>query len=130
MKTKQEIARELVSSHVYANQTILIQLLLEMYIEGTFKPTSPFIRFIEDYYYSNLKAGDSYDRHYWEWYLVSNALATNLVTKKEYVMQTNCGNWWLRKATGSAVYIDDVIQDIANDLLKLRTEVNWNDSTN
>jgi hypothetical protein len=53
----------------------------------------------------------------YEWWVVSNWLAEKLEEKGEPILKNEYGIWWGRTCTGQAIYIDDVILEIAKETL-------------
>lgn len=90
----QERAKDLVNMHIFENQTMLIEKLLD---DGIFD-FEDIINHEDDIY---------------EWWLVSDWLAGQLKRAKESMLINAYGTWWGRQATGQAIYMDNVIKKIA-----------------
>ena len=100
MTKNQADARQVVNYEVYDNQTLLVNDLLK---DGLIS---------WDKAYSS-GSGVAEGTEIFEWWLVSNDLARLLVDKGETVLEEYGCNWWGRTTTGQAVYMDEVIEEIA-----------------
>jgi predicted RNA-binding Zn-ribbon protein involved in translation (DUF1610 family) len=65
------------------------------------------------------------DAEIFEWYVVTDWLASKLEENGECILKSDCETWWGRQCTGQAVYMDDVISKIVE-----QTDYanNWNQS--
>lgn len=87
--------KELVQNHVLYNQSMIMSELIKKYI-------------IED---------DSiYEADVLEWWLVTSVFAQFLKEQGEVIVEACDCHWWGRQTSGQAIYIDDVIMKICEDL--------------
>ena len=49
----------------------------------------------------------------YEWWLVSEWLAATLKQNNQPLLQNAYGTWWGRTCSGQAIYMDNIIQEIA-----------------
>ena len=74
---------------------------------------------ITDYFDGDL---DSYRSEVFEHWLVSSWLGQKLIEQEETVVEFYGLTVWGRTTTGQAIYCDDVIQEIYNDLINSRRD--------
>jgi hypothetical protein len=95
--------QKIVEAHILANQTILINKLLETKVLSSDEiENSP--------YY------DEDDKEIFEWWLIDEWLLNKLRSKNESVLSVHFNNWWGRSCTGQAIYLDSVISEIAAEI--------------
>ena len=58
------------------------------------------------------------DSHVYEWWIVNSWMAEKLKDKGEIILSTYVGDIWGRTNTGQAIFIDDTMLEIANELIQ------------
>lgn len=58
------------------------------------------------------------DSEVYEWWIVNSWMAEKLENKGEIILDTYVGKIWGRTNTGQAIFIDDIMLEIANELIQ------------
>ena len=106
---KEEKARQLVANNVYHN--------LCLTAEKELKENPDLLFEAKNYYPQNEEGKKDDDGEYpeiYEYWAVSNWLADKLKEQDEIIFEMLDFNVWGRQCTGQAIYMDNVIEEIAN----------------
>lgn len=99
-------AEQLVAQDIYLCQTSLITKMLK---EGVIPCDD-----VEQAY--DEAEEDEYSRDILEWWAISERLATRLRMHNEALIDNEYGTWWGRTTSGQAIYMDSVIEAIAEEV--------------
>lgn len=122
---RQKQAENLVSNHIYSNQTMLVEdaLKANFFTHEDIKNLSYYDEDIienllsEGYQRSEITPEMLEDvpteNTIYEWWLVSDWLANALERQNQPLLQNDFNTWWGRTCSGQAIYMDSVIQNIA-----------------
>ncbi|NBB23417.1 hypothetical protein GVN20_28965 [Runella sp. CRIBMP] len=122
---RQKQAENLVSNHIYSNQTMLVEdaLKANFFTHDDIKNLSYYDEDIienllsEGYQRSEITPEMLEDvpteNTIYEWWLVSDWLANALERQNQPLLQNDFNTWWGRTCSGQAIYMDSVIQNIA-----------------
>jgi hypothetical protein len=97
---------KLVKLHVLVCQTSLIDILFHENELSLFREDD-----IKNYF--DVEDDESDFPEILEWWAVTEWLAERLIEEGEPVLKNEFGTWWGRTTSGQAIYMDSVIQKIA-----------------
>lgn len=108
-----EKAEYIITHDVLANQTNLVECLINLVTIGTLEETRAYKEHgLSAFSIDNIHCQEE---DIYEWWLVSRWLADKLEDNKEPILRTCFGTFWGRTCTGQSIIADGIIQEIVKD---------------
>ena len=119
----EQIKERIVNQDIWCNDSMLMDVLFKKDIDGF-----NWFEDIENLYYTDEELARNYDniqeakdngedmKEIFEWWRISEWLATKLKNHNEPIIDNDYGYWWGRTTTGQSITIDYVMGLISKDI--------------